>query len=175
MWMISACVLFCHIGHAQPASPEYKLKAVFLFNFVQFVEWPQTAFKDTNSPLVLAVLGNDPFGSYLDATVTGEIVRGRRIEVRRYRSVNEIHDCHVLFISASESPNLKAILARLNGRSVLTVGDIPDFASRGGMIQFYKDQNKIRFRINIQAAKEAHLSVSAKLLQLAEVVPERRP
>lgn len=177
LFSMALALSFIGIGEveAQPITPEYKLKAVFLFNFVQFVDWPESAFTETNSPLVIGVLGNDPFGRALDATVESELVHNRKLEVRRYQKVSEIQKCHVLFISRSETANLKAILAAVKGKTILTVGDSPDFANSGGMIGFFKEQNKIRFRINVQAAKEAHLSISAKLLQLADVVPEKRP
>jgi hypothetical protein len=128
------------------------------------------------SPIIIGVLGVDPFGSVLDETVQGEIVKGRRIEVRRYRKVGEISDCHILFISSSEASKVSSILASLKGRSILTVSDAEGFASAGGMIRFITDKNKIRFRINTDATKAANLSISSKLLQLAEIVDaEKRP
>jgi len=159
---------------AQTASAEYKIKAVFLFNFVQFVEWPAKAFSGEQSPTIIGVLGNDPFGKTLNDTVEGEIIRGRKIEVRRYKTVKEIGECHVLFISPSETAKLESILANLKGRSILTVSDSEDFASkRGGMVRLYTEKNRIRLRVNLEAAKAEHLSISSKLLQLAEIVPAK--
>lgn len=166
--------LFGLSAHAQSASAEYKLKAVFLFNFVRFVEWPSNAFPTENSPVIIGVLGADPFGQTLDQTVKGEVANGHPIEVRRYKSVNEIKQCHVLFISASESARLDSILAALQGRNILTVGDVEGFADLGGMVRFRKENNKLRFHINVEAAKAADLVISAKLLQLAEIVPAQK-
>jgi hypothetical protein len=168
-------ILCCPFARAETASPEYKLKAVFLFNFVRFVEWPPRAFATSNSPVIIGVLGTDPFGKTLDQTVKGEIVNGHPVEVRRYKTVNEIKQCHVLFISASESARLSSIFDALKGRSILTVGDVNGFADKGGMVRFRKENNKIRFRINIEAAKAEDLSISSKLLQLADIVPEKNP
>jgi YfiR/HmsC-like len=151
--------------------PEYQLKAVFLFNFAQFVEWPASAFPNSQTPLVIGILGEDPFGPYLDETVRGESVNDRPLVVRRYRSVEEITVCHILFISRREDRRIKGILDSLRGRSVLTVSDADRFATRGGMIRFVTDHKRIRFRINLEAARAASLTLSSKLLRPAEIVP----
>ncbi len=164
--------LFAGIGtiQAQPTTAEYKLKAVYLYNFLQYVDFPPNAFADEQSPIVIGVLGNDPFGNTLDETIISEVVKNRRLEVRRFKRVNDITDCHVLFIGASEEDKLKSILAALKGRSILTVGDVENFARLGGVIRFLTENNKIRLKINLEAAKEANLSISSKLLQIAEII-----
>jgi hypothetical protein len=163
--------LFVSSMAAQPAiSPEYKIKAVFLFNFAQFVEWPKEAFHHPDAPLVIGVLGPDPFGSFLDETVHGERVGGRRLEVRRYANVQQVVDCHILFISQSEASKLKAIRQQLTGRPVLTVGESEGFATSGGMIRFMMEQNRIRLRINLEAVQASRLTISSKLLRAAEIV-----
>ena len=154
-----------------PPDPEYQLKAVFLFNFAQFVEWPAVAFPNSETPLVIGILGEDPFGPYLDETVRGETVHDRPLVVRRFRSVAEITTCHILFISRREDRRLKGILDSLRGRSILTVSDADGFARRGGMIRFVTDHHRIRFRINLEAARAANLTLSSKLLRPAEIVP----
>jgi hypothetical protein len=151
-------------------APEYQVKAVFLFNFAQFVEWPAGAFADSAAPLVIGVLGEDPFGPYLDETVRGETIDGRPLAVRRYRTVSEVDDCHILFVQRNELDHLKPLLQLLRGRSVLTVSDGEDFALRGGMIRFLTDRSRIRLRINLEAAREAGLTLSSKLLRPAEIV-----
>jgi hypothetical protein len=156
---------------AQTASSrEYQIKAVFLFNFAQFVEWPPAAFRDSNSPLVIGVLGDNPFGTYLDETVRDEKVGNRPLEVQRYQRVDEIKTCHVLFIGPSEANRLEQILASLKDRSILIVGDSNDFVQRGGMIQLASSQSRIRLRINEGAARTANLTISSKLLRSAELV-----
>jgi hypothetical protein len=159
-------------GLAAQSAPttEYQLKAVFLFNFAQFVEWPQGEFADPATPLVIGVLGQDPFGAYLDATVRGETVNGRPLAVRRYRRVEEIRNCQILFVSRPEEGHLGEILDSLKGRSVLTVSDADRFAPHGGMIGFVMDRNRIRLRINLDAARAANLTISSKLLRPAQIV-----
>lgn len=163
---------------AQPATPattagiakEYQLKAVFLFNFSQFVSWPTNAFSEPNSPLVIGVLGTDPFGANLDAVVRGEKVNGHPLEVRRYSKVEEVGPCHILFISQSEASRLETILETLKGRNILTVSDVDQAARRGVMIRFATENNKIRLRINLAAAEAAGLTISSKLLRPATIV-----
>lgn len=154
--------------------PSYRVKAVFLYNFAQFVTWPEKAFAKADSPLVIGVLGRDPFGRILDETVRGEVVNGRKLEVRRFRSVTEVKECHILFISPSEQPRMLPILDALQGRSILTVGETEQFAINGGVIRFLSEQNKIRFRINTEAAEAAGLTISSKLLRLADIVKTER-
>lgn len=151
-------------------SREYKLKAVFLFNFAQFVDWPAQAFPDAQSPLVIGVLGQDPFGAYLDEIVRDEKVKGRPLLVERHRQVDEVRACHILFVSRSESERLDAVLLELKGRPILTVGDTDDFAKRGGMIRFVTEKNKTRMSVNLGAAKESKLKISSRFLRSAEIV-----
>ena len=155
---------------ASAQTPEYQLKAVFLFNFTQFVEWPSAAFSSPNSPIVIGVLGADPFGSYLDETVRGETVNGRPLIVQRYTKIEEVDTCHVLFVSRSETARVQHILARLRGRSILSVSDIDGFATQGGVIRFLTVSNKVRLRINLEAARLANLTISSKLLRPADIV-----
>lgn len=151
-------------------SREFQVKAVFLYNFAQFVEWPPSAFESATSPLVIGVLGLDPFGSYLDEAVRGEKVNGHPLVVRRYRWVSEVGTCHILFVSGSEGPRAEQVAESLRGRSILTVCDWDGFARRGGMIRFVMEHNHVRLRINLEAAKAAGLTISSKLLRSAELV-----
>jgi YfiR/HmsC-like len=159
-----ALSLWSDVVHSQSAG-EYQVKAVFLFNFAKFVEWPPNAFPDANTPLVIGVLGQDPFGPHLDETLRGELIDNRSLIVQRYRNVAEIKRCHILFISRSESDHLGEIVANLRARRILTVTDA-DGAQSGVMIRFIREGNKIRFRIDAEAAKAANLTISSKLLRL---------
>jgi hypothetical protein len=156
---------------AQATTPhEYQVKAVFLFNFAQFVDWPPTVFADPRAPLVIGVLGEDPFGSVLDDTLRGEMLGERAIVIRRYRRREDIDHCHILFIGRSEGARLESIIRGLRGRHILTVSDTTGSALRGVMIRFVTENSKIRFRINLDAAKAAGLVISSKLLRPAEIV-----
>lgn len=160
---------------AQPAGADYQIKAVFLYNFTEFVQWPKTAFADAQAPMVIGVLGDDPFGPYLDEAVRGEKSKGRAIVVRHFRLVEEIGPCHILFISRSEAARLDAIFASLRGRSILLVSDADRFAEAGGMVQFTTTGGRVRLRVNPDAARAAHLAISSKLLRAVELVhPKKR-
>lgn len=155
-------------------SKEYQIKAIFLFNFAQFVDWPANAFSEAETPLTIGILGDDPFGTFLDETVQGEKVNGHPLIVQHYQRVEDIKTCHILFISQSETKHLKRILNGLKDRNLLTVSDTDNFTKYGGIIQFVTEQNKIHFQINLEAAKEAELTISSKLLRLAKIVgPEK--
>jgi hypothetical protein len=167
--------VFCALTvRGQIVSREYELKAVFLYRFTQFIDWPPSAFPTPQTPITIGILGPDPFGSALEAAVRDEKVHGRPLSVRRYQSIQDATNCHVLFIGASAGIRLPRILAALKGRSILTVGEAEDFASRGGMIQFIAERNRIRFRINLQAARAAGFQMSSRLLELAEIVSTRQ-
>jgi len=157
------------LGAAAPVS-EYQLKAVFLFNFAQFVEWPPAALPGDSAPFVIGVLGKDPFGADLDDIVRGETVNRHPLSVVRYQDVAEVRDCQILFIAASELPQLEGILAALRGRSILTVTDADSPAVRGVMIALVRQEKRIRLRIDLQATKASNLTISSKLLRPAEIV-----
>lgn len=161
-------VIFHLQVQAQP-SLEYQLKAVFLFNFTQFVDWPAGSFDTDQSPLVIGILGENPFGSYLDETVAGELIKGHPVVTRYYKNVDEIQSCHLLFINNTEASKRKEAIEALKGKNILTVCDAPDFAAQGGMIRFFTLQNKIKLQINLEACKESKLVLSSKLLKLAEI------
>ena len=154
----------------RPAVSAQKLEAVYLLNFGRFVSWPASDFTDAQSPLIIGVLGRDPFGRFLDDVVKGETIGQHPVIVRRFASVREVDRCHILFVSESESSRLETIISELADRHILTVSDIPDFAYRGGIIQFLNERERVRFRINLQRAKNSSLELSAKLLRPAEVV-----
>lgn len=158
----------------QVVSKEYQVKAVFLFNFAQFVEWPPTAFATAQTPLVIGVLGEDPFGPFLEETVQGEKIGGRELAVRRFRRIEEVDACHLLFIGGLSNDEQEEALAALRTRGTLTVGESESFIAQGGMIRFFTENNRIRLRINPDAAKRAGLTISSRLLRPAEIVGDGR-
>lgn len=171
LWLALSFTLISTGEITQPeVSREYQIKAVFLFNFTQFVEWPAAAFPTPDGPFVIGIIGRDPFGSYLDETVQGEKLEGHPLVVRRIQSPDDAVNCHILFVNVSDKADVKRVLERVKDKPVLTVGDVPNFASQGGMIRFYKEENKIRIRINLEATKQANVNISSKLLNLADIV-----
>ncbi len=151
-------------------SQEYELKAAFLFNFAKFTEWPEKSFSN-ESNICIGVLGEDPFGSAIDS-LSGKIVKGKKVEVIRYSNVEDIRECHILFVSDSEKKNLKHILGHIKNKNMLTVSDIKKFCDYGGMINLVTVDNKIGFEINLASSKLAGLNISSQLLKLAKRVIE---
>jgi len=145
---------------------EYQVKAAYVYNFGKFVTWPSNATPETQS-FDICILGKDPFGPVIDATVAGDSIDGKRIIVRRIAKVQEVDPCSVLFISQSEERRLAPVLADAKHLNLLTVSDIKDFAERGGMIGLVTQGDRIRFVVNRKAADEAHLQLSSELLKVA--------
>jgi len=160
------------IAPARGQSPpsEYEIKAAFLYNFAKFVDWPPEAFSGPHDPIVLGIVGEDPFGASLDAMVFGKTVNGRGLVVKRISEGPELRSCHILFISASHQKHLARILESLKGSGVLTVGEADRFTESGGAIRFVLDENRVRFEINLDVTARARLKLSSKLLALARRV-----
>lgn len=157
------------------ATGEYQVKAVFLFNFAQFVQWPPQAFSRPDQPFRIGILGEDPFGPYLDQTVQGEKIDGHPLVVKRCTGVEDARDCQILFIGRSQMGNLEGIFAALQGLSILTVGDAQGFVQRGGVLRFNMVDNKVHLRVSLKAAQRANLAISSKLLRLADIVDTGGP
>ena len=149
---------------------EYKVKAAFLFNFTQFVEWPAGSLEEAGSPFVIGIFGENPFGNYLKEIITGESVNGHPLTIRQYKTVDEIKLCHILFISPAEVGQVREVITALEGRNILTVSDAAHFIESGGMIRLVTSNNKIRIQVNPARAKEADLKISSKLLGVADIV-----
>lgn len=149
-------------------SNEYQVKAAFLYNFAKFVDWPAEAFGGSSAPLVIGVVGDDPFGAALEQAINGKTISGRPLAVRRLKWGQDLRSCHILFIGSSERKRLPQILQSLSGASVLTVGDMRQFNQQGGIINFILEASKVRFEINSRGADQARLRISSKLLALAK-------
>lgn len=158
---------FAFTCFAQTQPTEYQIKAAFLFNFAKFIEWPPAAFPQTNSPIVIGVLGKNVFGTDLESTIRNKTVNGRPFEFKTFDSLTEATNCQILFISPSKKDDFANILKGLQNSSVLTVSETDEFIKAGGMINFVIQDNKVRFQINDDAAKKAGLKISSKLLTLA--------
>jgi hypothetical protein len=164
--LLTACVSAAE----EPQPSEYQLKAVFLYNFAKFVEWPVEAFTSTNTPFTIGILGQNPFGDYLESTVRNKAINGHPFAIQYFKSILEATNCHILFIAASERRRLPEILKAVSSGNVLTVSETDRFLQAGGMIRFFMDENKVRFDINDEAARSARLRISSKLLSVARRV-----
>ena len=162
----------------EPDSSEYLIKAGFIFNFAKFVEWPAAAFAQQESPIVIAVLGTDPFGNIIDRIVEDKKIGTRGFVVKRLKwskelkDLKDLKDVKILFVSSSEKAHIDEIVQTVKGLPILTVGETPGFAERGGMIRFTLEDNRVRFEINVEAAREADLNISSRLLTLAKIIPQ---
>jgi len=172
--LLSATLLIA--GHfsvragAQPPA-EYEVKAAFIYNFAKYIAWPAP---DAGRPLVVGVIGKDPFGRVLDDAMRGRTVQNRKIVVRRFTRVDDVANCDILFVASSETRNLPRILSTLRNAPVVTIGDMDQFAERGGMINLTMNRDRVQFEINVDALTRAGLKAGSPLLRLARIVKEPR-
>jgi hypothetical protein len=180
--VFAACTLAISDGvaHLEAQSSEatdinrsYTVKAAYLLQFGYYVEWPADAFANSQSPLVIGILGPYPFGSVFEEVARTKRIEGRPVVIRHFASMAEYTPCHILFIVASVAPGEKALaIEKLKRSPVLLVGEEPQFAKEGGIINFFIDESKVRFEINAQAAREDQLKIGSTLLSLAKLVNE---
>ena len=149
---------------------EYEIKAGFLFNFTKFVEWPSGAFVNSNAPIILGIVGENPFGSLLREAAAGKAINGRAVLVRQFKEGEDLRSCQILFIASTDKKQLTQTLEKLKGSMVLTVGEGSVFTRSGGMIAFVVEGNKVRLEIDLEAVSEANLKISAKVIAVARLV-----
>jgi len=167
--LLLSAVGYCPELAAEDWSLETKLKAICIYNYTKFVDWPEEAFADKDAPIVIGILGNDPFGTSFDEALRGRLVNNRPLVIKRFTNAREAVGCHILYISNSEIPRLPDIIPILKGKSVLTVGESSTFLQSGGMIRIYLgDDSRVHFDINSDTAKESKLKISSQLLSLAK-------
>jgi hypothetical protein len=149
---------------------EYALKAAYLFNFTKFVEWPVQEPSRPAEVFTIGVIGRDPFGADIAAQLSTKTVQDKKLVFTQLSHSRQAADCQMVFISASETRGLGEILGSLQNSPVLTVSDMDAFVQRGGMVGFTREQNKVRFQINLAAADKAGLKISSQLLKLAKSI-----
>lgn len=156
-------------------SSEYLIKAGFTYNFAKLMEWPSGAFAQPDSPIVIGVLGTDPFNGTLDQVLKGKQANGRAFEVKHLKWGADLRGCNILFVSDSEAAHVDELLRSIKGLPILTIGETPGFAQRGGIINFVVEDNRVRFEIDVDAAKQSNINISSRLLSLATIVHEAPP
>ena len=157
------------LGNGEEPS-EYQVKAAFLLNFARFVEWPSTGA--AQDPLVIGIVGKNPFGDSLDRAVNGKSANGRSLIIRHLSDLSGLQSCNLVFFPAAENRRFPQAAAALANSSILTVGESDGFAARGGMINFVVRDGRVLFEVNPAAASRARLKISSKVLQLAIVVKD---
>jgi hypothetical protein len=153
-----------------PKPTEYQVKAAYIYNFGKFVKWPPNAAASRDNSFTICILGDDPFGASLPSTLVGQSIGGKPVAVKRVTRPQDAMACLILFITAEEKDHLKGILDALGQSPVLTVSDMPDFSSRGGMVQFMTERDRVRFEINRTSAEFAGLTLTSDLLRVAVAV-----
>lgn len=180
MRYVVACVIGIFAGNAIAGAEtlrdhdlELQIKAGFLYTFVKYVDWPEDVFEASSNAVVIGVLGKDPFGAVLDTAVAGKKISGRVVQIKRCLRVEEVGACHVLFVNESEKERLREILTSLRGKKILTVSEAEGFLQQGGQIQLVMEDGRVRFDINMEAARDAGLKLSSHLLRVARYLINR--
>jgi hypothetical protein len=165
---LAVAMVFQVSAHAQ--ADEYHVKAAFLFNFAKFVEWPTETFKTPADPIVICVLGQNPFGNAIEETISGKSVGGRALSVREISGTQHPWSCQILFVNSSALNQFRAVIGRIKGAGVLSVGEAEGFTADGGVINLRVEHGSVRLEINVAAAEYTNIHISSRLLSLAEVV-----
>jgi hypothetical protein len=153
-----------------PPLSERQVKALFLFNFAKYVDWPAGAFSNSSTPIVIDVIGEDGFSDEFRRVTGDRTVNDRKVVIKQIEATADLNDCQILFIGSSEKAHLSEILEAVKNSAVLTVGETDRFLLQEGMINFTKKENKIHLEINLVPAHRANLKLSSKLLTVADVV-----
>lgn len=148
---------------------ESEVKVTLLYKFIKFIEWPKKVFLEDSDAFNFCILGENPFGDALDL-IKGKKVDHKTMVIQKCHDLEEVDKCHILYISSSEENRLMDILKSINGLSILTVGDMRKFSQNGGIINFYMENDTVRFEINIDAVNRSGLNISSKLLRLAKII-----
>lgn len=160
------------VAHAE-ATNEYDMKAAYLFNFAKFINWPEGSYTREDQAIQICVLGRDDFGDALGRVSRGRTVQGRAIHVRKIAGGgaedSKASSCNILFVSSSESGREKALLSSLQDKPIVTVGEVEGFTQIGGVFNYVAEGPRIRFELNREAAAAKGLSISSRLVRLAEV------
>lgn len=157
-------------GQKKQDEREYTIKAGFIYNFTEFIQWPQGAFANGQEKFIIGVVGVNPFDDILDDIAAKKEIKGRGMVVEYYKSAEEIRKCHILFIASSEKDNLEKILEKVRKSPILLIGDTPDFGNKGVAFNFFVKRDKLRFEINIKHMEEAGLIAGSQLLSLGKII-----
>jgi hypothetical protein len=173
--IIAGCLLLIASPKAfsqKEESSEYTVKLAFLYNFTKFVEWPPDSYRAPSSPLLICIVGHDPFSQVLEAELRTKNVEGHPVEVRSLKPNEKLSPCQIVFVPATEKQHADRIVSGLKGSNTLTVGETDGFAVQGGIINLTVEANKVHFEINRLAAERAGLKISSRLLNIAKIVHE---
>lgn len=175
--LLAAVVLLCTLFWGATATVRgqsndelHQVEAAFIFHFAQLVDWPVETPQTADNSLYLCTLGEDPFQGALESTDAGKMIGTRIIRIRHLNKPEDMLGCRIIFLGKAQGERIPTLLAVLRNAPVLTVGETPGFLSAGGMICFHLEDNKVRFNINLDAARSAHMKIGSRLLLLARTV-----
>ena len=161
-------------GSAVQETREFEFKAAAIYNIIAFTDWPPSSFPSADSPIVIGLLGHGPVAALLPGLIKGEKSHGRAIVLRHFDSAGEVGDCHLLFIARSAQARWTSIREDLPRKNFLTVSDLDNFAVNGGGVQVSVLNNKLRLTVNLHATRAAGVTLSSRLLRLADVIGDTR-
>jgi hypothetical protein len=169
--LLTCAIVFPPVGASEPLTGfEYEVKMGFIYNFINFVTWPEKAFNKPDDAIVVCFASDDPSSNVL-FQLSSQTIRGRKIEVLRYTE-GCVAQSHVFFFGTQDRVFIQKVLDVAKGRGILTIGEIEGFTQMGGIINFFEENNRLRFKVNIDAAKEEHLTMSSQLLVSAQIVTQ---
>jgi hypothetical protein len=158
-----------------PTADEYQVKAAYMYNFAKFVEWPALTFESPTQPIVFCVLGQTPLSQALQDAISGKVIDQRPLVFRQFNDCKQAGKCHILFVSTTDVRQLRHILDEIKTFHALTVGEAENFAHEGGIVRFVLESGRVRLEFNLDAAEEAKLLISSKLLSLGRTVRKAKP
>ena len=169
--VVVLCVLLTSSTAVSQTPDEYQVKAVFIYNFLHFVDWPPESLGAEGEPFVVGVVGKNVFGSSLAEVLKDEMVKGHPVILKHGDNVSEIGKAHVLFVESSYVAGNAKQIQSLMDKPVLTIGETGDFM-KFGLVKFFTKEGKIKLEINQEAAAHTGLVISSKLLRLADIYKE---
>lgn len=149
---------------------EYAVKAAFILSTLKFVDWPEPP--PAGTPVNLCILGENPFGKDIDG-LQGKMVKERAVSIKSVKATSDTRDCQVVFISGSEKSRLGQVLDAFQGKGVLTIGDTPGYGDQGVIVNFFEEDRKVRFQINLSAAQKSRLKFDSRFLKLAAIIADK--
>jgi hypothetical protein len=173
LWMVASGAVICKAEFQAPTIHE--VQAAFLFNFTKFITWPVNSLQRSEKSLTIGVLGDDFFAGVLEEILLDKTVDGKTLAVRRFTRAQDAANSHILFISTSQESHLPHIMKALEQTKVLTVSDMAQFAEHGGMVAFTLEDQRVRFKVNVDAVGRTGLKMGSQLLKLATIVGDQTP
>jgi hypothetical protein len=172
-WLVALILLLrvpALVAGAELEKPN-RVKAAYIRNFAHYVSWPTNVFADAQSPWKIGILGDDSFGKVVESTIGARTEQDRPFRIFRAERLEQLPECHIVFIAYRDSARRRAVLNALKNRPVLTVGDAPEFLEEGGVIRFQVSE-RVEMSINLDHARAVGLTIPSKMLEVSAGVIE---